>query len=432
MNLRPRALLLAVLTVILAVLGEWNGGAALARLWALPAGLLLLGLAVEALRVRRVTLGLTVRAPAHWPLARPQPVAFEFLQRGRHTLPIEVVLDAPGEFTTQPRVESCALTDGVAATLRLIATPRRLGQYAWPAPLLRAGGMLSLAWWSMPVSTTFTTTVIPDMASRFDPRRADQAGGAARNRVRGSGTEVLQLRDYRPLDPVRLVDWKASARRGRLISREYSEDQHLTVMIAIDAGRASGLGAGELDRLSLYATVAARLAQRATQFDDAIGLLLFAAQPLAALAPARGQRAVTRMIELLTACRVQPSESNPVVAAAHLRALLQRRSLIVLLTDVEDAFVGEQLGRAVRLLTPKHLSFIAALGSERIAALPRDGARDGLAAYRAVAAQDYAETLAGNLRALKNLGAATVMARPGNLDHAVLTAYQDFRDRRRV
>ena len=49
-----------------------------------------------------------------------------------------------------------------------------------------------------------------------------------------------------------------TARRGSLVAREYSEAQHLEILMVIDAGRASRVRAGELDRLGLYATVAAR------------------------------------------------------------------------------------------------------------------------------------------------------------------------------
>jgi len=432
MSLRHNALVLALLSAVLAILGEWSGSATLAHLWALPAALLLLGLALEALLLSRCRLTLALRGPAHWPLARQQPVTFAFSQEGRRTLSLQVVLTAPEEFAAQPRIETLVIDHRVETALQLEAAPRRLGRYPWSTPLVRVGGALRLAWWSRSVEASLVTTVVPDVASRFEQRRAEQAGGSILNRIRGAGAEVLQLREYRPSDPLRAVDWKASARRGRLISREFSEDQHLEVVVAIDAGRASGLGAGEVDRLSLYATVAARLAQRASEFDDAVGLLVFAAQPLVMVAPARGDSALSRMIELLSACRVQPSESNPVVAAARIRSMVQRRSLVVLLTDLEDASAGEQLARAVRLLTPKHLPFIAALQSARIASLPGARVRDALGAYRALAALEYTDALEGNVRALRALGAAAIMARPEDLDRAVLEGYQEFRDRRRI
>jgi uncharacterized protein (DUF58 family) len=248
----------------------------------------------------------------------------------------------------------------------------------------------------------------------------------------GSGAEVLQLREYRRGDPLRAVDWKATARRGRLVSRDFSEDQHLEVIVAIDAGRTSALGAGDVDRLSLYVNVAARFAQRAAALEDAVGVVVFAAQPLAMLAPARGEAAVARIRDLLTACRVQPGDSNPVLAAARIRTMAQRRSLILMLTDLEDASAGSQLLRAVRLLMPKHLPFIAGFQSARIAALARSPARDPLNVYRALAAVEYTNTMESNVRALRALGAAALTAQPADLERAVIDAYRQFREQRRV
>jgi uncharacterized protein (DUF58 family) len=274
--------------------------------------------------------------------------------------------------------------------------------------------------------------VVPDLLVRTARAGGGRQMGAQRARVMGAGTEIFQLREYRRGDPLHLIDWKASARRRRPISRDMSEEQHLEMVVAIDAGRASGLAAGEIERLSVYVNVAARLAQRAVELGDAVGLLVFAAQPLAALAPARGDAGVARIRKVLAACRVHQGESNPVLAAARIRTLTRRRSLVVLLTDLEDAAASEQLAQAVRLMRPKHFALIAGLESARITALAEASVREPLGAYRALAAVDYCNTLAGNVRALRALGAAAITARPQHLDRAVVDAYREHRRRRQV
>jgi uncharacterized protein (DUF58 family) len=209
-------------------------------------------------------------------------------------------------------------------------------------------------------------------------------------------------------------------------------DPHLSVIVAVDAGRASGLGAGDIDRLGLYVNVAARFAQRAAALGDSVGVVLFAARPLAALPPAHGEAAVSKVRELLGTCRVQVGESNPVLAAARILALTQQRSLILFLTDMEESSAGEQLVKAVRLLTPKHLPFIAGFQSARIEALARAPAGEPIGAYRALAALEYSNTMQANVRALRALGAAALIARPADLDAAVLAQYRQLRAQRRI
>jgi uncharacterized protein (DUF58 family) len=432
MSLRQNALLLILLTGIVAIVGIWAATPEFRNVWALPAALLLAGLAYEAAVLSRCTVAVELQAPEYWPLGRGQQVQYVFRQLSRRELAIQAVLAAPEEFASESRLVAFELLEGQANTLALTAAPRRLGRYSWPAPVIRIGGALRLAWWSRTVATECTLTVVPDIRATVEQSRAEQGPGGEPLRVAGSGAEVLQLRDYRRGDPLRAVDWKATARRGRLVSRDFTEDQHLEVMVAVDAGRASALGADDVDRLSLYVNVAARFAERAAALDDAVGVLIFAAQPLAMLAPARGVAAVARIRDLLTACRVQPSESNPVLAAARIHAMAQRRSLILFLTDLEDASAGEQLVKAVRLLTPKHLPFIAGFQSTRIEALTRAPAHEPLGAYRALAAGEYVNTVAANVRALRALGAAALTARAAELDRAVIDAYRQFREQRRI
>ncbi len=430
MSLRRNALLLALLTGVLAIFGQWDP--ALARWWCLPAGVLLAGLAWEAAATGRCRVQLRLAGPERWRLGRWHAMRLVFAQSARGSAWIQVVLAAPAEFAAEPRVETLRLVRDRETTATLEASARRLGRHEWPAPRMRLSGPLQLAWWPKRIAVDCVVTVVPDVVSRPTGATADTKGGEQRAHVAAGGVaEILQLREYRHGDPLRLLDWKASARRGRLISRELAEERHLEIMIAVDAGRSSGLAAGEIDRLGLYVNVAARLAQRASEMDDAVGVLVFASQPLALLPPARGEAAVVRIRRALAACRVQPGISNPALAAARIRAMSHRRTLVVLLTDLADAS-EDQLLQAVRLLSPKHFTFIAGLENPSIVALPLARAEEPLAAYRTLAATEYRHALSSNVRALRALGAAAIAARPEHLDRAVLAAYREVRHRRRV
>ncbi len=81
--------------------------------------------------------------------------------------------------------------------------------------------------------------------------------------------------------------------------------------------------------------------------------MLFADQPLATLAPGRGIGSVLRIRQMLSAATPKLAESNPLNAALRIRTLVRHRSLIVMLTDVDDATVAGQLASAARLLLPQ-------------------------------------------------------------------------------
>ena len=102
-----------------------------------------------------------------------------------------------------------------------------------------------------------------------------------------------------------------------------------------------------------------------------------------------GLPAVMRIRRALEQLSVQTAESDPLAAAIRIRAMLKHRSLVVLLTDLDDASVADQLVRSVRLLSPPHLVVVAGIQSPEIAALARSVARDWKDPWVSLAAQEH-------------------------------------------
>jgi uncharacterized protein (DUF58 family) len=433
MSLRQNALALAVLTVLMAIVGDWSGDADLARLWYLALAVLLLGLAYEGWLMMRAGLGVSISASKPRSiLGRPTALQMTFTHRLARALTLEIAADSPATVDIDGEVRTLVVPAGAGASLSLTAIPRRLGSQTWPPLRARVAGPLGLAWWTRPLAAQFTMNVAPDLL-HDDADRAGATGSGTRARsLLGAGGEVLQLREYRQGDPQHVIDWKATARANRLVSRDFSEDQHLEIILAIDAGRASALRAGELDRFGHYANIAARFAEHAVAHDDQVGLVVFADRPLASIAPGRGIGTVARIRAMLTAVQPAAAESNPLNAVLRIRQLVRHRSLVVMLTDLDDASVAGQLASAARLLLPKHLPLVAGLASPEAQALAREQAGGWLAPYEALAAQEYVARLTKNAAALRALGAPTLLALPNQMERAVFEAYAEFRIRRRV
>src|SRR5579871_6591553 len=368
MHLAPRAYVLVLLTGVLAIVAIWSSETELAGLWRIPAGLLLVGLVFESLFVHRLRLEASVETETRCFLGRPLPIAFVFANPASRPLELEYAPATPLGFEGPHELRRVRAPAGGTVRDPLQLLPVRLGPQRWPTLPARIRGLFSLAWWTVQLEPSQRVLVAPDAFVR-SVRIRGFAGGARQRRAAGAGAELHQLRSYVRGDPLARIDWKATARAGALITREFSEDQHLDVLVAIDAGRFSRVRTGHLDRLGLYANVAARLAQIATAQDDRIGLIVYAGRVLASCAPTRGLAAVTQLRHRLEELVVQPAESDPIAAAVSIRSLLKHRSLVVLLTDLDDANVAGPLAHAVRLLAPPHLVLVAGVQSGEIAAL---------------------------------------------------------------
>ena len=431
MHLARRSYLLLMLTAVIAIAGIWSSDRALARLWHVPAALLLLGLAAEGLMVRHLKPGtrLDTATPAF--LGRLQPGAFVFANDTGRALALEYAPATPAGFEAAADVRRLRLPPRTACEDGLSLLPVRLGPQLWPQLPARLRGPLALAWWDLALTPQAQCLVAPDTL-RGSARVHGLAAGTRARRSAGAGQELYQLRGYARGDPLTRIDWKATARTGQLISREYSEDQHLDIFIAIDAGRLSRVRAGALDRLGLYSNAAARLAEIVTHNDDRVGLIVYAERVLASCPPARGLAAVVRVRSALAGLPARGAESDPIVAAITTRKLLRQRALIVLLTDLDDANIAAALARAVRLLAPPHLVLVAGVHSGEIEGLARASAREWQDPWIALAAAEHEERANRQRLLLQRLGAPVVAASAQRLESVLFEYYEALRRSRRI
>lgn len=430
MHLAERGFQLVLLSALLAIAGQWGDDPSLRMLWGWPALLLLVGLLAERLLAQRTALVASIAGPRVLLLGRAQPMSVQFEHNSRRRLTLQFAPVVPAGFSLLGDPRIIEVPRDAPAGWSCSVTALRLGSHDWPDLPVRLSGRFGLAWWSRSLAPQCRLAVAPDTLS-VPPTRARGTHSGANARLRpGHGAELLQLRDYVRSDPLSRIDWKTTARLGRLTTREYSEDQHLDILLAIDAGRLSRVRAGELDRLGLYANIAARFAQHAVLRDDRVGLLVYAERPLAVCAPARGLRAVAALREQLMRLSPQRGESEPLGAALRMRALLSQRSLIVLLTDLEDVTTGAALRSAVLALMPPHLALVAGVRSADVADLAVLPARAWRDPWISLAAQTELRRTQRHLTHLRATGSPVVYVPELQLEQAVFDAYETLRLRR--
>ena len=432
MHLAQRAYVLLAFTAVLAIAAIWSPEPMIAGLWRWPAMLLLGGVALEAAASGRRSWHLDVAARPRAFLGSPLRVWLVLRNDSASALTIECLVLLPSGFDGPRQARRLRAVAHAETREVLTLLPMRLGAQRWPGARMRALGRFGLIWWSREQSLERSIVVAPDIASPLDAAPHRLASGARPWRGGGAGSELRQLRTYVAGDPLSRIDWKATARARHLISRELSEDQHLDVLVAIDAGRASRIRIGRIDRLGLYANVAARFAETATRNDDRVGLLVFCDRPLAVCAPQRGRPAVLGMRRTLEQLAPRHAESDPLDAAIKARRLLKHRSLIVLLTDLEDPAAADSLLRAARVLTPPHLVVVAGIESAELAAAAAAGGEEGSDPWVVLAAREQRDRARRRCALLARAGVPALLAPHEELGERVLAQYERLRRARRV
>jgi uncharacterized protein (DUF58 family) len=393
---------------------------------------LLLGLALEAWYLRGTRVELRMRVDDRLKLGRAARGAFAFVHnRGRDlTLQYARVLPPAMQQSTEVRRIDLPPEEELRDPTDLM--PLRLGAGRFGEVPARLLGRFALAWWTRNLPQNAPFTVAPDSLPGGARPIAGESAGETPRRLPGAGVELLQLRDYESGDALSRIDWKATARHGTLISREYSEAQHLEILLVIDAGRSSRVRAGTLDRLGLYANVAARLAEHAVSIEDRVGLLVYAERTLSACVPDRGVRAVTRLRRSLEVLESDRGESDPIAAAIHVRRLLRHRGLVVWLTDLAEPARNEKLMQALKALVPRHQPVIAAPHAAEIQRLAEGAVREWRDPSILLAAREHRQRAQLQVATLRRRGIVVLDEADDKLDRAVIDTYLQLRRRRRI
>jgi uncharacterized protein (DUF58 family) len=135
--------------------------------------------------------------------------------------------------------------------------------------------------------------ILPPLSDDEGRQRADKRfnslppPGVHRFRRPGSGSELLDLRDYRPGDPPKMIAWKPSARRDRLITKEYESDVPVRCVLFLDITEGMRLGPPGETPLTKMAGVASVVAQAAAANRDLVGLTTFDETESKGTSPAR-------------------------------------------------------------------------------------------------------------------------------------------------
>jgi len=432
MHFALRGYFFVALTALLGVAGTWSDEPGFARAWLFPAFLLLLGLAFEAWYLHGTRVTLRMRVDDRLKLGRPARGAFAFSHNRGRELILQYVRLLPSALRQSEEVRNVELPPDEERLESTDFLPLRLGAGRFGPVPARLLGRFALAWWTHDLPQDARFTVAPDTVPGGGRPVAGESAGETPRRLPGVGVELLQLRDYVSGDALSRIDWKATARRGGLVSREYSEAQHLEILLVVDAGRSSRVRAGALDRLGLYANVAARLAEHAVSIEDRVGMLVYAERTLVACMPDRGLRAVARLRRSLETLESDRGESDPVAAAIHVRRILRHRGLVVWLTDLAEPARNEALMQALKALVPRHQPIVAAPHAAEIARLAELEATDWRDPAIALAAREHHQRAQLQAATLRRRGIVVLDEPDDQLDRAVLDTYLQLRQRRRV
>jgi len=260
-----------------------------------------------------------------------------------------------------------------ARSLRKTYTAVRRGSAAIEALWLRWPGLFGLAWRQRRVALDRQIAILPDVrparAEALRLFRRDASLGAIVQVDTGAAGEFQALAEFRSGMDRRTIDWKASARHGGLIAKEYRTERNNDVVFAVDAGRLMCEPVEGVPRIDRAISAALTAAFVALKLGDKVSLFGFDARPRISSGAVSGIGSFGTFQRLAAELDYSNEETNFTLALTTLGAQLKRRSLVLVFTDFVDPTSAELMLKTVGRLAERHLVLFVLMHDVELAAL---------------------------------------------------------------
>ncbi len=393
-GLTPRALLLFCVGLALAVPAFWQPRR-IGFMFAWDALLVML-CALDAARLPRPEAFTITRRFLDSPqLGEPTRLEIGVRMEADTVIDASVIDDLHPALIAEPKVQRIEVFPREEAACAQTVWPAERGDFAMGKVFLRYRGALRLVerW----TSAEPLTVSEKRQRVRVFPAHEDSRGRAAffllrarqielqrrKLQLRGTGREFESLRDFQQGDELRSISWTATARRGKLVARQFTAERSQQVWVVLDAGRLSrtafelrrgeaelvGETVMERDRahrmtvtqLDQATTAAVMLAQVVGGSGDKFAMMAYGREIKQVLPPGAGVVHTRLLLDLLSQTRAEAAEADHLNAVARLKTLQRRRGLMVWITELVDSAGRPELVTAASELVRQHLVVLVLL-----------------------------------------------------------------------
>ena len=429
MNLTPLSYLFVALIALLGVIGEWSE--AYAGWWRLGAVFWVGALFYDWYQTRHLNLQAHLDQEPTIHLGRYESLVLTLSNQTHRPLTIEYAPGLPSPLNTDETTAEIEIPAESQHRLEIPVFSDALGSPIWSKLPARITGPLGLA--RIPFNPLEETqfTIVPDLIDNPMMLTGNNTSGRVTTQS-GSGQELHHIRDYVPGDPRHTIDWKATARTQQLVTKVFSTEQSLEIMLVLDIGRTSRTSIHGLPVCSHYINLCSRFTQQAVSKGDRVGLIAASNSLPVVVPPQAGSDAVKQIRAGLTGLAPEQTETDMLRAALQLQHLVKHRCLIILLTDFYSQRLDGSFGQSLRLWNTRHLTMIVGLMDQALFDLMQKPAESGADPYLSLASREYINSVTNNAKAAGRLGAHPIITNPDHLENSVVTAYSLLKQQGRV
>ncbi len=250
-------------------------------------------------------------------------------------------------------------------------TSRQRGRFELRCVHLRVRSRLGFWYAYYEIPTVDEIFVYPDMKQISQYAMLARSNrlnllGVRRSRSVGQDSEFERLRDYTQDDNYKHIDWRTTARRRKLMVKDFQANQSQRIMFMLDCGRMMTGGSDGVSLLDQALNSMLMLSYVALRQGDSVGLICFSNAIHNYTPPRGGVQHVNRLLHAAFDQHASHVESRYDLAFLHLRTNCLKRSLVVLVTNVIDEINARQICQYLTAIGKHHLPLGVLLRDHRL------------------------------------------------------------------
>lgn len=256
--------------------------------------------------------------------------------------------------------------------------------------------------------------------------------GIKKIRRLGHSLEFEQVKNYVAGDDYRTINWKATARRGDLMTNLYTDEKSQHVYCVIDKSRSMKMPFEGLSLLDYAINASLVLSNVALLKEDKAGLITIA-EKIGAVIPAdRRPVQLNRILEVLYKEKTRYLETNMELLYSTIRNVLRQRSLVVFFTNFESMSALERQLPFLKRIARFHLLLVVFFENTELRKLSEQPAGDVEGIYIKTIAEKFAYDKKLIVKELARHGIQSILSSPQNLTINTINRYLEIKAKQRI
>ncbi len=350
------------------------------------------------------------------------------------TAHLGVTDEIPIQFQIRDFERKLKLESGKETHLRYSLRPVERGEYHFGAIRVFVSSFLGL------IQRRFSfdqNAMLPVYPSFIQMRKYEllaihnklMSGGIKKIRRIGQTTEFDQIKEYVAGDDIRTINWKATARRDKLMVNKYQDEKSQPVYCLVDMGRNMKMPFEQMALLDYAINASLVISNIAHIKSDKPGLITFTHEIKTHIKAERRNSQMSRILEALYNQETNYTESDFSALYTHIKNHVNQRSLLLLFTNFESLSSLERQLKYLRQLAKNHLLVVIFFENTELRKLLDKNAENTFEIYYKTIAEKFELEKRLITKELSACGIQSVYTSPQNLSVNTINKYLELKAR---